>query len=192
MLNVPVSPLESWTAARLGVDSLTRDVIDRWQVERLSETIRLARSRSPLYRLMYGDLPEVPLAKLSDVTRIPFLEHATLRDRGIELVCVPLADITRIVTLPTSGSTGPAKRLWFTEDDLELTRDYFRHGMRAIVRPGERLLVLMPGKTPGSVGALSMAMPAPVALKKPSVNEKIGCLYQGWMPDPRTSAARER
>jgi phenylacetate-coenzyme A ligase PaaK-like adenylate-forming protein len=154
MLNVPVSPLDSWTAARLGSDSLSRDLIERWQLERLRETIRWARSRSPLYRAMYRDLPDVALGTLSDLALMPFLEQATLRDHGIELVCVPLGDVARIVTLPTSGSTGPAKRVWFTEQDLELTRDHFRHGMRALVRRGDRLLVLMPGRTPGSVGAL--------------------------------------
>jgi phenylacetate-coenzyme A ligase PaaK-like adenylate-forming protein len=72
----------------------------------------------------------------------------------MELVCVSLGDVARVVTMPTSGSTGPAKRLWFTEGDLELTRDHFRHGMRALVQPGSRVLVLMPGHAPGSVGAL--------------------------------------
>ena len=45
-------------------------------------------------------------------------------------------DVARIVTLRTSGSTGEAKRLFFTEEDLELTVDFFHHGMSTLVRAG--------------------------------------------------------
>ena len=154
MLSVPVSPLEQWTAGRLGVDRLTREAIERWQVERLQEVVAWARARSPFYRDLYRDVPVRAFGDLRGSAALPFVERVALRDRGQEFVCVSLGDIARVVTLPTSGSTGAPKRLWFTEEDLELTADHFRHGMRALVEPGDRVLVLMPGQTPGSVGAL--------------------------------------
>jgi phenylacetate-CoA ligase len=154
MLTVPVSPLEEWTALRLGQEHLSRAAIDRWQLERLREVVAWARERSPFYRHLYRDVPEGALHTVAGLRSLPFLEHDAVRERGLELVCVSLGDIARVVTVPTSGSTGSPKRLWFTEEDLELTRDHFRHGMRALVAPGDRVLVLMPGQTPGSVGAL--------------------------------------
>jgi phenylacetate-CoA ligase len=154
VLKVPVSPLEEWTARRLGVDRLTRAAIERWQLERLLEVVAWAREGSPFYRDLYKDLPDPALESLEGSATLPFVEREVLRDRGQGLVCVSLGDIARVVTLPTSGSTGAPKRLWFTEEDLQLTADHFRHGMRVLVEPGQRLLVLMPGQTPGSVGAL--------------------------------------
>jgi phenylacetate-coenzyme A ligase PaaK-like adenylate-forming protein len=47
-----------------------------------------------------------------------------------------------------------AKRLFFTEEDLELTVDFFHHGMSTLVRPGQRVVVLLPGERPDSVGNL--------------------------------------
>jgi phenylacetate-CoA ligase len=154
VLSLPVSPLEEWTARRLGVDGLTREVIEQWQVERLQEVVAWARARSPFYRELYGSVPVWSFGSLRGAAALPFVERVALRDRGQDLVCVSLGDIARVVTLPTSGSTGAPKRLWFTEEDLELTADHFRHGMRALVEPGDHVLVLMPGQAPGSVGAL--------------------------------------
>jgi phenylacetate-coenzyme A ligase PaaK-like adenylate-forming protein len=70
---------------------------------------------------------------------------------------VPPGDVDRIVTLPTSGTTGEPKRLHFTTADQELTLDFFRHGMSVLVRPGQRVLILLPGQRPGSVGDLLRA-----------------------------------
>lgn len=151
---IPISPLEEWTARRLGVDRLTRTAIEQWQAAALQEVVAWARARSPYYRRLYADLPAGAPAGLGELESIPLLESQVVRDAGQELVCVSLGDISRVVTMPTSGSTGPSKRLYFTDADLELTADHFRHGMRALIAPGERLLVLMPGGTPGSVGAL--------------------------------------
>jgi phenylacetate-coenzyme A ligase PaaK-like adenylate-forming protein len=57
-----------------------------------------------------------------------------------------------VVTLQTWEAR--PKRLYFTEEDLELTIDFFHHGMSGIVQPGQRVLILMPGERPGSVGDL--------------------------------------
>jgi phenylacetate-coenzyme A ligase PaaK-like adenylate-forming protein len=59
-----------------------------------------------------------------------------------------------VVTLASSGTTAPAKRLHFTAEELELTVDFFHHGMSTLVEPGDRVLILMPGELPGSVGDL--------------------------------------
>ena len=154
MLTVPITPLDAWTARRLGVDHLTRPAVERWQLAQLREVVAWARERSPFYRHLYRDLPDGAPQSLDGLAHLPFVAQSALRDHGMELVCVSLGDISRVVTVPTSGSTGPSKRVWFTDEDLELTIDHFRHGMRALVEPGDRVLVLMPGKTPGSVGAL--------------------------------------
>jgi len=56
--------------------------------------------------------------------------------------------------LDSSGTTGNPKRICFTRDDQELTIDFFRVGMATFTEPGDRVLILLPGERPGSVGDL--------------------------------------
>ena len=184
---IPITPLDEWTARRVGGDSasgtgwrdvsgvvrgepkgagrdvvqgapphvpLERSELERWQLTQLREVVAWVRERSPFYRELYQHVPADGPQSLDDLGHLPFVQEEDLRKRGLDLVCVSQGDIARIVTVPTSGTSGVAKRLWFTQDDLELTIDHFRHGMRALVKRGERVLVLMPGTTPGSVGDL--------------------------------------
>ncbi len=58
------------------------------------------------------------------------------------------------MTLLAPGSAGDPRRVYFTSDDLELTTDFFHHGMSTLVEPGQKVLILMPGERPGSVGDL--------------------------------------
>ena len=58
------------------------------------------------------------------------------------------------MTLQTSGTTGPPKRIQFTAADQALTVDFFRYGMSVLVEPGDRVLALLPGERPDSVGDL--------------------------------------
>jgi len=52
------------------------------------------------------------------------------------------------------------KRVFFTSDDLLATVDFFRAGMSTFTGRGDRVLVLMPGERPGSIGELlRRAMP---------------------------------
>ncbi|MBR9987751.1 MAG: hypothetical protein KFF68_17740 [Desulfosarcina sp.] len=41
-----------------------------------------------------------------------------------------------------------------SDADLELTADFFHQGMPTLVAPGQRVLILLPGHLPGSVGDL--------------------------------------
>jgi phenylacetate-coenzyme A ligase PaaK-like adenylate-forming protein len=73
---------------------------------------------------------------------------------GGEMLCVPASGVSRIVTLPTSGTTGAPKRVYFTQADQELMIDYIHHGLALMYEPGDVFLVLMPCERPGSVGDL--------------------------------------
>ncbi|MGD8543098.1 MAG: AMP-binding protein, partial [Desulfobacteraceae bacterium] len=75
-----------------------------------------------------------------------------LNRRGLSLCGLPA--VARVVTLRSSGTSAPPKRLFFSAADLQRTVDFFHHGMSTLVAPGERVLILMPGEQPGSVGRL--------------------------------------
>ncbi len=118
----------------------------------LNRQLAYAAARSPYYRESLGDA--APLPSLSALSRLPFLTADTLRAQGRRLVCVPASEIARIVSLRTSGTSGEAKRLYFTRGDLERTVAFFAEGMAWMTAPGDRVAVLMPCTAPDGIGDL--------------------------------------
>jgi phenylacetate-coenzyme A ligase PaaK-like adenylate-forming protein len=83
-----------------------------------------------------------------------FTTPEDLMAHGWDYLRVPGDKVQRVVTLRTSGSTGPAKKLYFTAGDLERTIEYFRTGMAWISRPGDRVAVCMGSLSPDGLGRL--------------------------------------
>ncbi len=148
------TPLERWIGTKIDrpESSLTRSQLDAYQGRALAETVAWARSRSGFYRHLLADAPAID--GLSDLTKLPFTTADDIRREPLQLVCVSQDEIQRVVTLDTSGTTGSPKRLFFTRADQELTIDFFHQGMTTFTDPGDRVLILLPGQTPGSVGDL--------------------------------------
>ncbi|HYA43324.1 MAG TPA: AMP-binding protein [Syntrophobacteraceae bacterium] len=151
-----VTPLESWISGKIGNrrGNLTRREIEAYQLEKLRETIRWARTKSSLYKTRLAHTGEDKVCRLGDLERLPFTSSEDIRRNPLELLCVSQGEINRVVTLATSGTTGDPKRIYFTLDDQEATIDFFHHGMSTLARPGDRVLILLPADRPGSVGDL--------------------------------------
>ncbi len=149
--------LDAWVGRTIGLKHLpTRYDIEAYQLRRLNETIAYARSQSPFYR-MRSDWPDLlELSDLGDIARLPFTTAHDLVRSDPSLIALPLRDAARLVNIPTSGTSGQQKRLFFTEADIEATVDYFENGMATIVRPGSCVAVAFPAQRPDSVGDLLM------------------------------------
>nr|WP_092074417.1 AMP-binding protein [Dendrosporobacter quercicolus]NSL49888.1 phenylacetate--CoA ligase family protein [Dendrosporobacter quercicolus DSM 1736]SDM94190.1 Phenylacetate-coenzyme A ligase PaaK, adenylate-forming domain family [Dendrosporobacter quercicolus] len=154
---LPVTPLASWIAAKIQAagSRICQEELRAYQLASLNSTLRWARQHSPFYRdrlagLGGGNL----LTSLDQIASLPFTLPADVREQGLQLLCVSQSEISRVVTLDTSGTTGQPKRIYFTREDQELTIDFFRCGMSTLAGPGDRVLVLLPGERPGSVGEL--------------------------------------
>lgn len=141
------SVLDDWIFRKINQNSL-----EGWQLFQLRETISHCRVNSPYYKKTLAGLP-LP-SSLDEFTSYPFTSGDILREYGPQMVCVSQADISRVVTLNTSGTSQNPKRLFFTKEDQELTIDFFHHGMRELTKPGQAVIVLLPYKQKGSVGDL--------------------------------------
>ncbi|WP_031513704.1 DVU_1553 family AMP-dependent CoA ligase [Desulfofalx alkaliphila] len=150
-----VTPLHSWIAGKLGVSDtlLTRETIARYQLLKVQQTLELAVNRSLFYQKLLAGF-RGKINKLADLKDLPFTTAEDIRKRPLHFLCVSQDEINRVVTLHSSGTTGEPKRLFFTKEDQELTVDFFRVGMSTLVGPGDRVLILLPGSRPGSVGDL--------------------------------------
>lgn len=144
--------LEPWIGAETGCES--RQALDRWQLERVREAIGRTKALSPFYREHLKAVRPEEIAGRADLARVPFTTADQLRADPRSWLCCGAAQVERIVTLKTSGTTSAPKRVFFRAEDQERTVDFFAHGMRELVSPGDRVLILMPGRQPGSVGDL--------------------------------------
>ncbi len=162
-----------------------------WRLERLRETVRRAARHSRFYR---GRLDEAfaPLACRADTPQaaealtaacLKHLPHTFGHDLAAgsdAFLAVGHSETAGVISLPTSGTTGPSKRIYCTEDDLAHTRDFFTWGMQLL--PAEALAgtvaLLMSGNRPGSVGDL---------LTRALAGIGASCAALGFMEDVETT-----
>jgi phenylacetate-coenzyme A ligase PaaK-like adenylate-forming protein len=151
---VATTPLERWIAGWIGApeQSLTRAAIQQHQLKALQETLAWAREHSEFYRRRMSALCDGIPNSLEDFARIPLTSAANLAENMPGFLCVPQDEISRVVTLQSSGTSGAPKRIFFTAADQELALDFFANGVAGVAAAGERMLIALPGEREGSVG----------------------------------------
>ena len=151
----PGGPVARLRAPAPGAGPVDRRQLEAYQLRRVRETVALAQERSAFYRRLLSPAGgATSVETLADLARLPLTTAEDLRANPLAFLCVSQAEIRRVVTLQTTGTTGSPKRLFFTEADQALTVAFFQVGMSTFTQPGDRVLILLPGRTPGSVGDL--------------------------------------
>lgn len=160
------TPLEEWIRKKIAPKSeeLNREQLEAYQLNALQENLAYAKSHCLFYSERLSHVQPQEVQTLDDIQKIPFTTAEDIRKHNTKMVCVAQSAINRIVTLDTSGTTNLPKRIYFTEEDQELTTDFFHIGMSTFTSPGEKVLVLLPGIRPGSIGDLLQ-----IALKRMDV-----------------------
>jgi len=158
------SPLDTWLAARIGrqgraeLPTLAEAVMEAWQMKELRRTLAWARHASGFHARRLESASIDALHCRADMARLPRMTAADLAAPG--LLVVSQDEIARVVSLPTSGTSGPPKRLHFSEADLTRTREFFAIGMRTLCGKGDAVLVLLPGRRAfGVADLLTRALP---------------------------------
>ena len=142
-----ISPVEIWIAERTGLGNrLSPESLSEWQREKLRNAVLYARTRTRFYR----DL-EYPSAGAAG---LPFTTPADIAADPPAFLAIPPGDVARVTTLMTSGTTGIRKRIFFSESDLERTRNFFATGMKTLVTTGQHTLILISDDTENSLGSL--------------------------------------
>lgn len=153
-MELKITPLHTWISARIGTPraAFDRQALERWQFSSLLRMVAYTRQKSPFYREHFAGLG--PINSFPDFFRLPFTTAENLMENPHSFVCVSQEQVHRIVSLPTSGTTAKSKRVFFSQEDQALTIDFFRTGMSTLAGAGDRVLILLPGERPGSVGDL--------------------------------------
>lgn len=151
------TPLDPWIASKvkreIGKD-LSPDNLRRYQLARVRETLAYAREKSPFYRKLLKGYAPISLNDLDDLTEIPFTGADDIAAGSHRFLCVSQSAVDRIITLQVPGTESHPRRVFFTAEDMGLTVDFFHHGMSTLVESGQKVLILLPGDRPGSVGDL--------------------------------------
>ncbi|MCH5138734.1 phenylacetate--CoA ligase family protein [Clostridiaceae bacterium UIB06] len=174
-----LTPIEKWIMDKANIKKKDRGELEKYQLNKIQEILAYVKKYSKFYKEHLADNEEGNISSFEEFEKIPFTLPHHIRDNPLSFLCVPQKDIARVVTLRSSGTSGEEKRIFFTEKDLELTIDFFKHGMRCLVDKGDKVLVLLPGESYGSIGDL---------LKKALKEIDIECHVQGVLVNPKDTA----
>ena len=141
--------LENWIETIEALPELTREGLECLQLRRLNETLARVKARGGFYR----DYPE-KLEFLSDLQKLPFTTAEDLSAYPGKFLLTSQSEVSRVISGATSGTTGPAKRVFYTETDTEHTVGFFAAGISEMLRPGEKCFIAFPFTGPFGLGDL--------------------------------------
>ena len=144
------------------LESITNQDVEDFQLFRLRKILAYVSEKSTHYRDLFSTngVEARDIQSCGDLARIPFTEPNDLVERPYKLLCVPLGGVARIFTHNTSGTTGAPKKVFFTENDIDIITDCMAAIMKTAVTCGgldpcgHTVYILLPDGLPMSQGKL--------------------------------------
>lgn len=134
-----IAKLDSWVKEKEGIKILDRQAIESRQLEKLNRLLEREYARQGFYR----NLPR-RLNSLKELETLPFTTEQDLKEQGNRMLLVSQSKIERVRSWETSGTTGPAKRVFYTARDNDRTVSFFSAGLSELIHWGEKALIAMP------------------------------------------------
>ena len=131
--------LENWIAQIEALPELTREGLEALQLRRLNKMLTRVKARGGFYK----DYPE-KLDSLEDLQKLPFTTAEDLAAHPEKFLLTSQSEVSRVISGATSGTTGPAKRVFYTERDTEHTVGFFAAGIGEMLSPGEKCFIAFP------------------------------------------------
>ena len=132
-----------------GLTELDRRSLDALQLKKLNSLLAREHERQGYYK----DLPE-RLGSLQELSSLPFTDDEALAAHAGSMLLVSQSEIQRVLSDATSGTTGKAKRVFYTEGDCKRTVELFMAGLGEFVFPGSVTMICMPFSGPFGLGEL--------------------------------------
>ena len=141
--------LDTWIETIEGIPHLTRENLEALQLRRLNEMLKRLKDRGGIYR----DYPN-KLESLSQLQTLPFTTAQMLSEHPGRFLVTSQAEVSRVISGATSGTTGPAKRVFYTHADTEHTIGLFTAGISEMLTAGEKCFIAFPFTGPFGLGDL--------------------------------------
>ena len=132
-----------------GLTEFSREALERMQLDKLNALLKKEKERGGFYK----NLPE-RLNSLSELSTLPFCDDEALAEHAGGMLLVSQSEIQRVLSDATSGTTGKAKRVFYTEADCKHTVELFMAGLGEFVFPGSVTMITMPFSGPYGLGEL--------------------------------------
>ena len=141
--------LENWIETVEALPKLTREGLEALQLQRLNETLGKLKQRGGFYK----DYPK-KLERLEDLKSIPFTTSADLSSSPGKFLLTSQSEVSRVISGATSGTTGMAKRVFYTHQDTAHTVGFFAAGISEMLQQGESCFIAFPFTGPFGLGDL--------------------------------------
>ena len=141
--------LDNWICETESLPELTREGLEALQLKRLNETLARLNERGGIYAAYPARLDN-----LAQLAQLPFTTPAMLAKSPGAFLLTSQSEVSRVISGATSGTTGPAKRVFYTQRDTENTVGFFAAGIGEMLYPGEKCLITFPFSGPFGLGDL--------------------------------------
>lgn len=141
--------LENWICETEALPELTREGLETLQLKRLNQML----SRLAQQSRFYTNLP-TKLNSLQELQTSPFTTPQMLAEQSGKFLLTSQSEVSRVISGATSGTTGPAKRVFYTDTDTEHTVGFFAAGISEMLSKGEKCLIAFPFTGPFGLGDL--------------------------------------
>ena len=141
--------LETWIREIEGIEDFTRESLEVLQLRRLNELLERLKARGGIYQ----NLPD-RLESLSQLQTLPFTTPRMLSERPGQFLVRSQSEVSRVISGTTSGTTGQAKRVFYTAGDTEKTVGFFAAGISEMLHRGEKCFIAFPFSGPFGLGDL--------------------------------------
>ena len=141
--------LDTWIENIEGIPRLTRGNLEELQLRRLNDMLKRLKERGGIYK-NYPD----KLENLSGLQTLPFTTAQMLSEHPGRFLVTSQSEVSRVISGATSGTTGPAKRVFYTQADTENTIGLFTAGISEMLTAGEKCFIAFPFTGPFGLGDL--------------------------------------
>ncbi len=144
-----LSRIDALLHTQEGLIDFSRAGIEGMQLQKLNALLAREKARGGFYRDLPGHLDS-----LSELSSLPFTTDEDLAHHAPGLLLCSQAEVQRVLSDATSGTTGAAKRVFYTEGDCEHTVELFAAGLGELIFPGSVTMVCFPFSGPHGLGEL--------------------------------------
>jgi phenylacetate-CoA ligase len=126
--------------------------VEAYQRFNLRRSVNYCCEKSPFYRDQFRSAGITPadINGREDLSLIPFTEPGHIAEAPYRFLCLSRAEIARVHTFVTSGTTGPQKKLFWTQADLDRITDFMAAGIGTVATKADVVQIFLPDGRPNS------------------------------------------
>jgi phenylacetate-CoA ligase len=139
-------------AGRSALEKVTRADVETYQRFKLGQILQYSFQNSSFYRESFQKAGLCPqdFHLLEDLSRFPFTEPRHLAEFPYRFLCTSQAEVARPYTFVTSGTTGPRKKIFWSQRDLDCITDFMAAGIGTVADTKDVVQILLPDGRPNS------------------------------------------